>query len=426
MALVFAISTIQAQQDGPIEYQENGDGPVLTLSSADPEGAGIDWDVTGIDADDFEISSGGVLTFKKSPDFENPTSRPHAAIDVNGNGATDGDDDRGEAEQAADADSDNFYQITIRATETSGYEGRALSTETLVTVEVTDQNEPGKVTLNWIQPEVATEITATLSDPDGMVGDPDGTATEARWQWYVSKVTNPVIDQEGHWVEATGAGDETAAYTPAGDRVDKDPAFDTDPDAAVDEDKMLRVVATYEDRFGATRTARAVSDNPVRAEVSSDLDEVENPENGSPGFTAGLDYTRTIAESAASGTNVGAPVVAEDPNNDTLTYELDNDLDPETTLDAPDADTAVGGADGGRPGTLYHSSPLTGPPARSRWRRTLDYDAEDDGEYTIFVRAIDPSGETAHVEVTVTATDANDTPMIMGSSTIDADGVPAK
>ena len=86
MALVFAISTIQAQQDGPIEYQENGDGPVLTLSSADPEGAGIDWDVTGIDADDFEISSGGVLTFKKSPNYESPTDRPHAAIDVNGNG----------------------------------------------------------------------------------------------------------------------------------------------------------------------------------------------------------------------------------------------------------------------------------------------------------------------------------------------------
>ena len=65
-----------------------------------------------------------------------------------------------------DLNSDNFYQITIRATETSGYEGRALSTETNVTVEVTDANEAGTVTLNWIQPEVATQITASLSDPD--------------------------------------------------------------------------------------------------------------------------------------------------------------------------------------------------------------------------------------------------------------------
>ena len=35
------------------------------------------------------------------------------------------------------------------------------------------------------------------------------------------------------------------------------------------------------------------------------------------------------------------------------------------------------------------------------------------------VRAIDPSGETAHVEVTVTATDANDAPKIMGSLNTD-------
>ena len=34
-------------QEGPIEYAENGEGPVRDFTSTDPEGEGIDWDVTG-------------------------------------------------------------------------------------------------------------------------------------------------------------------------------------------------------------------------------------------------------------------------------------------------------------------------------------------------------------------------------------------
>ena len=49
-------------------------------------------------------------------------------------------------------------------------------------------------------------------------------------------------------------------------------------------------------------------------------------------------------------------------------------------------------------------------------KKTLDYDANMDG-YKFYVRAIDPSGESAEVEVTVTATDTNDAPTIMGSLT---------
>ena len=58
--------------------------------------------------------------------------------------------------------------ITIRASEmrASGYMGRALSTETDVMVQVTNRNEMGTVTLNRLQPEVATPITAMLDEPD--------------------------------------------------------------------------------------------------------------------------------------------------------------------------------------------------------------------------------------------------------------------
>ena len=58
-----------------IHYAENGTGAVRDFDSTDPEGSAIEWNVRGVDAADFEISSAGVLTFMESPDYENPTDR---------------------------------------------------------------------------------------------------------------------------------------------------------------------------------------------------------------------------------------------------------------------------------------------------------------------------------------------------------------
>ena len=58
-----------------IHYAENGTGMVRDFDSTDPEGSVIEWNVRGVDAADFAISSAGVLTFMESPDYENPTDR---------------------------------------------------------------------------------------------------------------------------------------------------------------------------------------------------------------------------------------------------------------------------------------------------------------------------------------------------------------
>ena len=57
--------------------------------STDPESATITWTLEGDDAADFEISAGGELTFKSSPDHE----------------------------AAADADTDNTYEVTVMASD---------------------------------------------------------------------------------------------------------------------------------------------------------------------------------------------------------------------------------------------------------------------------------------------------------------------
>ena len=460
--LVFFAPAIFAQAVDPntIMYEENDTDAVRTFTSTDPEGAGIDWDVTGLDADFFQIDARGMLMFNSPPDFETKRDKPRdlnaddsfddyrlADGTISTTPATDTDDD-GVLDFPADIPArdreymggDGRYQITVRATEqvTSGSDPRSLSTETDVTVVVTDVNEPGTVSMNRIQPEVATQIMAMLDDEDGMrvttgtVGPTDSEITLG-WQWYVSKVSDPDPNAENHWVIATGQNPATDTYTPAGDRVDREAEFTPpDPGTAIDEDKMLRAVVTYLE-MGAeanattdtdlVRKAIGVSMRPVRAEVSSDLDEIENPENGSPGFSSALDYEFTIAEDLGKGMPVGDPVVAIDPNGDELTYELDVDLldtGESTTVDGNNVDNRDPGdataADRG-----FNSFAVDMATGQITVDGTIDYDAGA-GDYSVFVKAIDPSGETAHVEVTITVTDANDAPVIRESVAADQDG----
>ena len=94
--------------DAAPNYAENGTGPVATYSATDPESATITWSLEGDDAADFEISSGGELTFKSSPDYE----------------------------AEADADTNNAYEVTVVASDPAGNEARME-----VTISVTDVDE---------------------------------------------------------------------------------------------------------------------------------------------------------------------------------------------------------------------------------------------------------------------------------------------
>ena len=167
--------------DNHIHYAENGMGEVRDFDSTDPEGDVIEWNVRGVDAADFEISSAGVLTFMESPDFEDPTDRAQAAADLND------DQDESDPGEAAVTGGNNNYQITVSATEMSDALP-AKRTDIALTVEVANVDDPGELTLQWLQPEVGTAIMATLTDPDG---DTTGEA----WTWYTSKVVGPEPQQ---------------------------------------------------------------------------------------------------------------------------------------------------------------------------------------------------------------------------------------
>ncbi len=88
--VVFFAPAIFAQvaEENMIPYAENGTDAVRTFTSTDPEGAGIDWDVTGIDADDFNIDDRGMLMFTSPPNYEKPSDRTDQllATDLNEDG----------------------------------------------------------------------------------------------------------------------------------------------------------------------------------------------------------------------------------------------------------------------------------------------------------------------------------------------------
>ena len=173
-----------------IHYFENGTGAVQDFESRDPEGSGIEWNVRGVDAADFEISSAGVLTFRESPDYENPTDR---GLNLNPGDGDDQDDDF--ADTGEFAPDDNNYQITVSATEMRAGADAPLPakrTDIALTVIVVNADDTGDLTLQWLQPEVGVEIDATLTDPDG-------NTTSPTWTWYTSKAADPVVGNQFHW-----------------------------------------------------------------------------------------------------------------------------------------------------------------------------------------------------------------------------------
>ena len=169
-ASIMVTITVTDVNEGPditgedtIEYPENRTRFVETYRASDPERAGtITWSLDGTDAADFDISSNGVLTFKKKPNYE----------------------------MKADDDTNNMYEVTVQATDAD----RRMGTKP-VTVEVTNVDEPGVVTLSARQPMAGVLLTATLTDPDG-------TTTNVEWQWQKDS--------------SNISGANMSTYTPAG------------------------------------------------------------------------------------------------------------------------------------------------------------------------------------------------------------------
>ena len=128
MALLALLATqavwAQDEEDDPCSkdgdvvrctYAENDTEPVVRIYATSPERDEVEFSLEGIDAPDFTID-GGVLTFKKSPSYEQPSDRMRAEVEAEvDNPNTDAD----ETVKAVSEEEpmDNEYHVTVRSTD---------------------------------------------------------------------------------------------------------------------------------------------------------------------------------------------------------------------------------------------------------------------------------------------------------------------
>ncbi len=183
-----------------------------------------DWTLAGLDSSQFELTgtSGGFrqLHFLNPPDHESPTDAPE------------GDDTEG----------DNVYKVTVQA-RPSGPSGAASGSRFMlpVTVEVTDEDDPGKVTVAPTiargegPPRVGEEWTATVTDDDG--------STVSSWAWsHFSEFIDDLPESISGATESTYTPEvedigqrliASASYTDGFDPNNIKPAKESPPTGAV-------------------------------------------------------------------------------------------------------------------------------------------------------------------------------------------------
>ena len=213
------------------------------IAAVDPEGDSLSYSLAGPDAALFAISSDGQLRTSAALDYEFLRS----------------------------------HHVTVRASDGSN---AALID---VTVNVVNRDDPGRLRLSSLQPQVGAALTAAVVDQDG-------NATGITWVWEGST-------DGSAWTPISGA--TSAGYTPV----------------AGDVNNYLRVTASYSDPLGAGRSAQLEIDRAVRvAPVTT---------NVAPAFPSTETGARSVAENTAGGRDIGAPVAATDADSgDTLTYAL--------------------------------------------------------------------------------------------------------
>ena len=202
-----------------VEFPENSWSRVATFTaSSEEDRAGIEWILGGTDSDHFSIDSPpGALRFaldavaprifSEPPDFEAPV----------------------------DGDAANTYELTLLARA-----GSSVTDTHTFTVTVTDADEEGALSLSSTRPALGVELTAMLTDPDGVT-----VGTEV-WQWERSTGRNS-------WAVIDGAA--AASYAPV----------------AADTDAFLRVTATYADEHGTGKTVSEVAPNVVTGPLLTGL-----------------------------------------------------------------------------------------------------------------------------------------------------------
>ncbi len=399
---------------------DEGSTAVGTYTAVDPEGESILWALAGDDRGDFNISSGGALSFKTAPSHSSP----------------------------ADQDMDNVYKVTIRAKDATGTEAKAAD----LSVEVTVQSASifrftgGRATYNYPENRTAAVATYTAADPssqtisyslegtdagDFSIDSSSGEVTFASTPNYESPADSDTDNEYEFTVKATAGTDAiTKAVTVTVANVDE-PITVTGPATVSKPGGGARKVAGYTGSdpegqvfwsvTGTDATAFVIDatsepfvgelkfkatpdfDNPADADADNvyevtvvardQLSFARNTDSLAVSVTVTADQTANVSpvisgggathNYAENGTAAVATYTATDADGDTITWSLEG-------TDAADFSISTSGV------LTFASAPDFETPA----------DSGTDNIYNVTVKASDGTdSDTIAVTVTVTAVD---------------------
>ena len=398
-----------------IDYPENATTIVATYSTNDPEDDDITWSVAGTDSARFSINEGGGLTFKSSPDYEAPN----------------------------DANKDNLYEMTIRASD-----GSLMSTLN-VEVTVTDANESGAITgptsIDYPENDTTTVATYSTNDPDGddvtwsvagtdaarisinedgeltFKSSPDYEAPNDANKDNVYEVTvrasdgnlMSTLDVEVTVTDANESGNITGPTTtdyPENSTTTIATYSITDPDG---DEVTWSIAGTDAARFSISSTGELTFRSSPNYEAQNDANKdnlYEVTIRASDGsLMSSLNVKVTITNANESG-NITGPTTVNYPENSTTTVATYSATDP----DGDDVTWSIAGTDAAR-FSINEDGELT---FRSSPNYEAPNDANTDNVYEVTIRASDGSlMSTLDVEVTVT--DANESGAITGPASTD-------
>ena len=416
------ITVTNANESGPItgpttiDYPENDTTAVATYSITDPENNDITWSVAGTDAARFSINEDGELSFRSSPNYEDPN----------------------------DANADNVYEVTIRASD-----GNLMSTLD-VEVTVTDTNESGNITgpTTIDYPENSTTTVAAYS-----ITDPDGDGDGVTWSVAGTDAAHFSINEDGELTfrsspnyeapndantnnvyEVTIRASDGSLMSTLNVEVTVTNANEsgsiTGPTSIDHPENDTTTVATYStnDPDGDDVTWSVAGTDAARISINEDgeLTFKSSPDYEAPNdankdnvyevtvrasdgnLMSTLDVEVTVTDANESG-NITGPTTTDYPENSTTTIATYSITDP----DGDEVTWSIAGTDAAR-FSISSTGELT---FRSSPNYEAQNDANKDNLYEVTIRASDSDlMSTLNVEVTVT--NANESGAITGHASV--------
>ena len=239
---LYRVSAINALGTGPVSSSASVTPPVDTNEPDAPTTVAARPDGTSeIEVTWTAAAAGATVTTGYKIEYSKDNNLPWMDVATVGNVLRYEDID-------LDPDTTRYYRVSainsigrgpVSATPAISDAPNTNNTDHVAKTDMGSADQPGTVTLSTQAPMVGTEITATLTDADGMISG-------QMWQWEKS------MDKTS-WMDATGAGATTMSYTPA----------------AMDVGYYLRATITYTDKNRSGRMANSMATEMMTVESTT-------------------------------------------------------------------------------------------------------------------------------------------------------------